>query len=67
MKETKMSELNNIVKAAYNGNPLDVKSNFQTVISDKLRDIIDTKRQEIAMNMFNTNVDSVETTDTEQE
>lgn len=61
-----MSELNNIVKAAYNGNPLDVKANFQTVMNDKLRDIIDTKRQEIAMNMFNTN-DSVETTETEQE
>ena len=49
-----MSELNTIVKSSIAGNAIDVKDNFKVVVNNKLRDMIDDKRRQVASDFFKT-------------
>ena len=49
------SNTRNAVDFAFDGNIMDMQNEIQSALLQKVADIIDGKRQEVAANIFNTN------------
>ena len=60
MSEDDKYNVNDLISSARDQRPTEFEDAFNSLIVDKLRSAIDTRKQEIATSMFNNEVDQTE-------